>query len=56
MGRKYAPGEKRKIIIDYIKNNQKTTHNEIKENTKLKIEREYKKGISKNSTQYKVAV
>lgn len=41
----YSPGEKRKIIIEFIKKNPKASTRKIKKKTKLHVEREFKGGI-----------
>lgn len=45
MRKKYASGEKRKIIIEFIKKNSKTTYKEIRKITKLHPERIFKNGL-----------
>ncbi|MFH1585602.1 MAG: hypothetical protein ABIB79_02460 [archaeon] len=42
MGKRYLPGEQRKILLDFIKKNPKTTYKEIKKKTKLHPERIFK--------------
>ena len=42
MRNKYSEKEKREIIINYIKNNPKTTHRDIKKKTKLHVSRAFK--------------
>jgi predicted transcriptional regulator len=42
MRKRYSPGEKEKIILDYIKNNPNATHRSIKKDTKLHVGRVFK--------------
>lgn len=46
MRRKYLTGEKREIIIEFIKKNPKTTYKDIRRDTKLHPERIFKDGLS----------
>ena len=45
MRRKYLPGEKREIIIEFIRKNPKTTYREIKKKTCLNVNKEFKNGL-----------